>query len=436
MRSQRLAIGDNYIDNPDYTWEETNGDGGEIDYLADLVVEGNVGIGTTNPVGKLTVFNEGVNPGTNAIAVGWNSSYYYTIGRDHYGGGQLTFDGSHNASGGKFAFMNGNVGIGTTNPTRKLEVYGSSYLTDMPTTSSGGDSLSGWGLGSDTWPPKIGNQIPYTFNYHTGLAFSAHSAYGGIRFYNQAYPDVHGSFLALQVSNNYVSMPGGHGDLAENYQISGTVLRGSLVSVSNTIAKTAIASSPAQSNIIGVVSTNPGAVMDVDGGFQVGWTTKPTYTNEKAPVTLVGMAPTLVTSQNGSINIGDAIGISTISGFGAKMITAGNIVGKALEKLDTGSACQTVSSIESIVWPEDDGKNSKKPCFKIPDGTYVGKIMVAVNVSWYDPAADVSDLNEESAKEVRANVSNLLETVKKQQKQIEGLKSKIEALKAKLNVGQ
>jgi len=49
MRSQRLAIGDNYIDNPDYTWEEENGDGGEIDYLADLVVEGNVGIGTTNP---------------------------------------------------------------------------------------------------------------------------------------------------------------------------------------------------------------------------------------------------------------------------------------------------------------------------------------------------------------------------------------------------
>jgi len=55
MRSQRLAIGDNYIDNPDYTWEEENGDGGEIDYLADLVVEGNVGIGTTTPEQKLDV---------------------------------------------------------------------------------------------------------------------------------------------------------------------------------------------------------------------------------------------------------------------------------------------------------------------------------------------------------------------------------------------
>ncbi|MFA5150556.1 MAG: tail fiber domain-containing protein [Candidatus Omnitrophota bacterium] len=55
MRSQRMAIGYNYIDNPDYTWEEENGDGGEIDYLADLVVEGNVGIGTTAPGQKLDV---------------------------------------------------------------------------------------------------------------------------------------------------------------------------------------------------------------------------------------------------------------------------------------------------------------------------------------------------------------------------------------------
>jgi hypothetical protein len=55
MRSQRMAIGYNYIDNPDYTWEEENGDGGEIDYLADLVVEGNVGIGTTVPAECLDV---------------------------------------------------------------------------------------------------------------------------------------------------------------------------------------------------------------------------------------------------------------------------------------------------------------------------------------------------------------------------------------------
>ena len=53
------------------------------------------------------------------------------------------------------------------------------------------------------------------------------------------------------------------------------------------------------------------------------------------------------------------------------------------------SSCPIIPSIDSIVWPKDDGKNSLKPCFRLPDGTYVGKVMVAVNVSWYDPKADL-----------------------------------------------
>jgi hypothetical protein len=49
MRAKRIAIGDTYFDGAEVPWEEINGDGGLIDYLVDLVVEGNVGIGTTNP---------------------------------------------------------------------------------------------------------------------------------------------------------------------------------------------------------------------------------------------------------------------------------------------------------------------------------------------------------------------------------------------------
>ncbi len=89
----------------------------------------NVGIGTASPVGRLTVFNMNVNPGTNALAIGWDSSYYYTIGRDHYNGGHLLFDGSNNSSGGKFAFMSGNVGIGTTTPAVALHVIGTSTIS-------------------------------------------------------------------------------------------------------------------------------------------------------------------------------------------------------------------------------------------------------------------------------------------------------------------
>jgi hypothetical protein len=55
MRSQRIAIGETYFDGAEVPWEEINGDGGLIDYLADLVVEGNMGIGTSDPAEKLEV---------------------------------------------------------------------------------------------------------------------------------------------------------------------------------------------------------------------------------------------------------------------------------------------------------------------------------------------------------------------------------------------
>ncbi|MFA5144995.1 MAG: hypothetical protein WC723_03205 [Candidatus Omnitrophota bacterium] len=55
LRAKRMAIGDNYIDSTTYTWEVTDGDGGEVDYLADLVVEGRVGIGTVIPTVPLHV---------------------------------------------------------------------------------------------------------------------------------------------------------------------------------------------------------------------------------------------------------------------------------------------------------------------------------------------------------------------------------------------
>ncbi len=222
-------------------------------------------------------------------------------------------------------------------------------------------------------------------------------------------------------SEGYATFFQGHNDLAENYLLSGKAQRGSLVSIDQAQFKTGIASDASHQAIVGIVSTAPGAVMDDSGGFQIGAATKNEYENEKTPIALQGTAPTLVTSQNGNIAIGDAIGISNTPGFGSKMTTAGTIVGKALEKLEPNDTCQVASSIEAINWPTDDGKNSLKPCFKLPDGTIVGKIMVAVNVSWSDPT--------NFAQKIWAEIANLKDKLLNHEGRLTQLEQENSALK-------
>jgi hypothetical protein len=102
----------------------------------------------------------------------------------------------------------------------------------------------------------------------------------------------------------------------------------------------------------------------------------------------LGEASTMVTTKGGNINYGDSVTTSSLSSFAQKTTEANRVLGTALESTSSWNAqtCPLVSSIASINWPADDGSNPSKPCFRLPDGTYVGKIMVFVNVSWHDPA--------------------------------------------------
>lgn len=60
LRSQRLAVGDTYYDAGQHPWDDEDLDNQptEISQDADLVVEGNVGIGTTNPSEKLEIASD------------------------------------------------------------------------------------------------------------------------------------------------------------------------------------------------------------------------------------------------------------------------------------------------------------------------------------------------------------------------------------------
>ncbi|MFZ2664062.1 MAG: glycine-rich domain-containing protein [Patescibacteria group bacterium] len=96
------------------------------------------------------------------------------------------------------------------------------------------------------------------------------------------------------------------------------------------------------------------------------------------------------------IDSGDAITSSSIERYGQKSQKAGTIIGKSMQEFDpVNLTCTPIPDISSVEWPEDPSKtNNDKPCFSLPDGSYIGKVMVFVNVSWYDPSLAITETGD------------------------------------------
>jgi len=140
MRIMRVAIGDTYHKAGDHPWDEDgNGDPGEIYQDADLVVEGRVGIGTTEPNTQLDI--NGWLRTYSDVAGAWSYittnaddwdpnlkftsyDYNYTIKLDDSDSGKLRFMYNDIASETMVLDQSGRVGIGTTDPQAKLDVSG------------------------------------------------------------------------------------------------------------------------------------------------------------------------------------------------------------------------------------------------------------------------------------------------------------------------
>ncbi|MFA5200359.1 MAG: hypothetical protein WC442_05600, partial [Candidatus Omnitrophota bacterium] len=156
LRAARIAIGDNYIDGTAFTWENVNGDGGEVDFQADLVVEGNSGFGTANPASRVEVVGSAANVSALHVNLGDISLRGGNMGncgirffdrtdtnhRIYYSGAtnSLHFDSYAQMYFNQGFYTPGNVGIGMTTPTGKLIIRGAGTtngLTLQTQNSSG-----------------------------------------------------------------------------------------------------------------------------------------------------------------------------------------------------------------------------------------------------------------------------------------------------------
>ena len=118
----------------------------------------------------------------------------------------------------------------------------------------------------------------------------------------------------------------GGADLAERYTSTqdlqaGEVVIGDRLNSQNVIRST----SPYQTNIMGVVSTQP--------GFVAG-----NYTPDSYPIALVGRVPVKISTENGAIHSGDYLTSSSIPGYAMKATMAGRVIGTALEDFDPATA--------------------------------------------------------------------------------------------------
>ncbi|KQW99225.1 DUF4200 domain-containing protein [Flavobacterium sp. Root420] len=182
----------------------------------DVAFSRNVGIGTAVPSGTLEltklnsnlVFDLNTNGICKIISKGWNASIdlhtFKINGIENFD--QLNIN------------TNGNIGIGTAAPEAKLDVNGTVQI------NGGANNFYGFGQSSSSKPIDIraGSHYPYVFNWHEGLTFSAHSSYGGIRFYNQGYPDMFGTaVMVMSITNNNVGI--GTTNPTNKLDVNGTI---------------------------------------------------------------------------------------------------------------------------------------------------------------------------------------------------------------------
>jgi len=314
---------------------------------------GNVGIGTTDPQSKLHVAGDLLVAGRAAVSslnIDPKGPGGILIGPSTDRGGftQLVIEISQGSggysklqciksSGSEWGSLclnptNGNVGIGTTSPVAKLHVAGDLVLEKtggVKKTLPNGATMI-WNDGE--WL-RLGQSLDYTTlsKVHTPGFFSSGSInVGGV----ENWKDPGAGNVIISGTLN-----GKRQDIAENYVSDSRLDPGDIVCVKADDNKIALSQIPNDPKVIGVVSTNPGVLLNSDVDL-VG------TSQSLNPIALSGRVPCKVTDEGGPIKRGDLLTSSSTPGHAMKakpirigdqeIFRQGTIIGKALEPLESG----------------------------------------------------------------------------------------------------
>ncbi|MFC1780345.1 integrin alpha, partial [Patescibacteria group bacterium] len=236
----------------------------------------------------------------------------------------------------------------------------------------------------------------------TGAYYSGGSNLGSInKYYNNVYAVNYWAKEGMQISNF---------DLSEDYSAvdlsitAGDVVAptgGSSISIDKTYASY-------QNDVIGVVSTEPGITLS-------DWSLSDEEKEAMRPVALAGRVPVKVSTENGSISKGDFLVPSTRPGYamkacGEKYCQSGTTIGKALEEFNPDQKGDSVQVENEFEEAEEKIEELIEDINEEPGTEYLndeieevqelindltepidsnygeGRIMMFVNLSWYNPS--------------------------------------------------
>ncbi len=136
----------------------------------------------------------------------------------------------------------------------------------------------------------------------------------------------------------------GGADLAEYYYANEPLEAGDVVSIDpSQPAGITTSSSPYQTTLLGIVSTEPGLILGpkADNAY---------------PIALTGRVPVKITNENGPIHVGDLLTSSSRDGYAMRATSAGATIGKVLNEPDELVPCgQALPTLEEAISEEGPG---------------------------------------------------------------------------------